>query len=59
MSLIQRSLFCDRAKDAFLINAFLMPRVGLDSQIIVPDTSIIAGLPAVLLVSLKQDQSVT
>jgi hypothetical protein len=35
-----------RAKGAFLINAFLMPQVGLDSQIVEPDTSIIAGLPA-------------
>jgi hypothetical protein len=41
------------ANGAFLINAFLDAAVGLDSQIIVPDTSIIAGLPAVLLVFLE------
>jgi hypothetical protein len=50
MSLIQHSLFCDRAKGAFLI---LMPQVGLDSQIVEPDTSNLAGLPAVALVFLK------
>jgi hypothetical protein len=31
---------------AVLMHAFLNPQAGLDSQIIVPDTSIIAGLPA-------------
>jgi hypothetical protein len=49
MSLIQLSLFCDRAIHAFLISAFPMPQAGLDSQIVEPDTFIITSLPAVLL----------
>jgi hypothetical protein len=39
-------------KGVFLINAFLEAAGCHDSQIVKPDTSIIAGLPAVLLVFL-------
>ena len=41
MSLIQHSLFCNRAIGAFLTSAFAMPQVGLDSLIAESDTSII------------------
>ncbi len=51
MSLIQHSLFCNRAIGAFLISAFAMPQVGLDSLIAESDTSIIASLPAVSLLN--------
>ncbi|HEU4445748.1 MAG TPA: hypothetical protein VFR94_13825 [Nitrososphaeraceae archaeon] len=47
MSLIRLLLFCDKATGAFLISALPTPQVGLDSQIVEPDTSLIAGLPAV------------
>jgi hypothetical protein len=54
MSLIRYSLFRDRAKGTFLINASLIaagwPRLAM---IVEPDTSIVASLPAVLLVFLN------
>jgi hypothetical protein len=42
---------CNRAIGAFLISAFAMPQVGLDSLIAESDTSIIASLPAVSLLN--------
>lgn len=47
ISLIGQYSFCDKAIGAFLISALPMPQVGLDSLIFEPDTSLIAGLPAV------------